>query len=71
MIFRFNYRGWSSGGLACVQEVRDAVRQFRDSAGVASKAGEWGGERKKFTIAVADSFGEGSPVRANSSVVEA
>lgn len=60
---RFSYRGWQGGQLACVQEVRDAVRRFRDSAGPASEDGAWGGDKRRFSIAVADSFGEGGPVR--------
>eukprot|EP00904_Undaria_pinnatifida_P002385 jgi/Undpi1/12147/HiC_scaffold_5.g01823.m1 len=58
---RFSYRGWQGGQLACVQEVRDAVRRFRDSAGPASEDGAWGGDKRRFSIAVADSFGEGGP----------
>lgn len=60
---RFSYRSWGGGYLGCVQEVRDAVVQFRESAGGASKDGKWGGENDRFSIAVADTFGEGGPVR--------
>lgn len=39
---RFKYRGWSGGGLACAQEVRDAIKDFRDSGGAPSQDGDWG-----------------------------
>ncbi|CAM9358686.1 unnamed protein product [Scytosiphon promiscuus] len=69
---RFSYRSWGAGYLACVQEVRDAVTLFRDSGQGTAAAGladaDGGGEvedgqkhRKKFSIAVADTFGEGGP----------
>ncbi|CAM9481898.1 unnamed protein product, partial [Hapterophycus canaliculatus] len=73
---RFSYRSWGTGYLACVQEVRDAVRTFRGSgqgsavanaADADANADAGGGAedgqkpRKKFTIAVADTFGEGGP----------
>ena len=60
-----------------MQEVRDAVTTFRygpahANSSVAIGAGSTSadassavddGKRKKFTIAVADTFGEGGPVR--------
>lgn len=52
-----------------MQEVRDAIGQFRASAGEASKDGKWGGEKERFSIAVADTFGEGGPVRYALAVV--
>lgn len=71
--FRFSYRSWGAGYLANVQEVRDAVTLFRESgqggpaadvgdadAGGAAEEGQK--QRKKFTIAVADTFGEVGPV---------
>ncbi|CAB1112927.1 unnamed protein product [Ectocarpus sp. CCAP 1310/34] len=63
---RFSYRSWGGGYLACVQEVRDAVTRFREAGSDASAtAGEGaeadGQQRKRFTIAVADTFGEGGP----------
>lgn len=46
-----------------MQELRDAIEQFRASGGAVAGDGKWGGEERKFTIAVADTFGEGGPVR--------
>lgn len=64
--------------MACVQEVRDAVNLFRASGEAAAgeaadttapvdvakqEQQQLGG--RKFTIAVADTFGEGAPVRSS------
>lgn len=53
--------------MACVQEVRDAVTLFReagsDASATAGGEAKDGRQRKRFTIAVADTFGEGGPVR--------
>lgn len=62
MSLRFSYRSWDKVPFACVQELREAIGKFRESAGEVAKDGEWGGKRRKFTIAVADTFGEGGPV---------
>ncbi|CAN0260308.1 unnamed protein product, partial [Ectocarpus fasciculatus] len=62
---RFSYRSWGGGYLACVQEVRDAVTLFReagsDASATAGGEAKDGRQRKRFTIAVADTFGEGGP----------
>lgn len=75
---RFSYRSWGGGYLACVQEVRDAVNLFRHSGAAAAAAADptelldaaeqeqQQRKARKFTIAVADTFGEGGPVRRSS-----
>lgn len=63
---RFSYRNWNEMNLACTQEVREAIEKFRASANESLKSGDSEGDngrRRRFTIAVADTFGEGTPVR--------
>ncbi|CAM9556081.1 unnamed protein product [Ascophyllum nodosum] len=57
---RFSYRSWDKTPLACVQELREAIKKFRESVGEATEGGKSGSERRKFTVAVADTFGEGN-----------
>jgi len=58
------------GPLANVQEVRDALTAFRginiDAPASDDESKDKDGQQrpKKFTIAVADTFGEGGPVRS-------
>lgn len=59
---RFSYRSWDRVPFACVQELREAIGKFRESAGEVAKDGEGGGKHRRFAIAVADTFGEGGPV---------
>lgn len=51
--------------LACTQEVREAILRFRDPSKEVLAAGDEGEKagRHRFTVAVADTFGEGTPVR--------
>lgn len=50
------------GPWANVQEVRDALAAFR-AAPTSADDSKDGQRPRKFTIAVADTFGEGGPVR--------
>lgn len=64
LVGRFGYRSWNTLSLACTQEVRDAICKFREySSDKVANANnkDVGDRRSRFTIATADTFGDGLP----------